>query len=227
MKPLLLLSVLALAPGLQAQVTTVAVPGTIVVTQPALDPLLVQSQLSIAPKVVVETQPTTVTVPATPAVPPEVVKTTKTTTVVETPGLPRRVYQSERNVVVVQDQNETRELPYVTLPVLFVKETAELLDAESRAALEQVASVIRNVSQTTPGAKFDIEGHTSTDGTAEFNATLSAARAQRVYDELTQRYKVPPEVLSAHGYGESFPMHPNGTEAEMQMDRRVLVVRTR
>ncbi|MDI1312699.1 OmpA family protein [Prosthecobacter sp.] len=227
MKPLLLLSVLALAPGLQAQVTTVAVPGNIIVTQPALDPLLVQSQLSIAPKVVVVTQPTTVTVPATPAVPQEVVKTTKTTTVVDTPGQPRRVYQSERNVVVVQDQNETRELPYVTLPVLFVKETAELLDAESRAALEQVASVIRNVSQTTPGAIFDIEGHTSTDGTNEFNATLSAARAQRVYDELTLRYKVPAEVLSAHGYGESFPMYPNGNEGQMQMDRRVLVVRTK
>ena len=34
-------------------------------------------------------------------------------------------------------------------------------------------------------------------------------------------------VLSAHGYGESFPMYPQGNEAEMQMDRRVLVVRTK
>ncbi len=224
MKTLPLLSLLFLAPALHAQVTKIEVPGKIVVTQPALDSVVVQRQLSIAPKVVIVTTPTAVAVPA-PA--QEVVKTTKTTTVVDTPGQPRRVYQSERNVVVVEDQTGTRELPYVTLPVLFVKETAELLDAESRAALEQVAGVIRSVSQTTPGTVFDIEGHTSTDGTAEFNASLSAARAQRVYDELTRNYGVPASVLSAHGYGESFPMFPNGNEAEMQQDRRVLVVRTK
>ncbi len=236
------LSLCCLASSLHAQVTTVVVPGKTVVTQTSLDPLVVQRQLSIAPKVVVvttTTSPTTVAIPpnavpvtsttsAIPTTPQEqVVKTTKTTTVVDTPGRPRRVYQSERNVVTVEDQGETRELPYVTLPVLFVKDTAELLDAESRAALEQVAGVIRSVAQTTPGAMFDIEGHTSTDGTDEFNATLSAARAQRVYDELTRNYGVPSVVLSAHGYGESYAMYPNGTEAEMQQDRRVLVVRTR
>jgi outer membrane protein OmpA-like peptidoglycan-associated protein len=225
MKSLLLLPLLCLAPSLHAQVTTVAVPGNVVVTQRVIDPLTAQRQLSIAPKVVVVTSPTTSVVIPTPQ--EQVVKTTKTTTVVDTPGRPRRVYQTERNVVTVEDQNGTRELPYVTLPVLFVKDTAELLDAESRAALEQVAGVIRNVSQTTPGTMFDIEGHTSTDGPEDLNATLSAARAQRVYDELTQRYGVPAAVLSAHGYGESFPMYPNGTEAEMQQDRRVLVVRTK
>ena len=74
---------------------------------------------------------------------------------------------------------------------------------------------------------FDIEGHTSTDGTGEYNAALSASRAQRVYDELTKTHGVPATMLSAHGYGESFPMYPQGNEAEMQQDRRVLVVRTK
>jgi outer membrane protein OmpA-like peptidoglycan-associated protein len=48
-----------------------------------------------------------------------------------------------------------------------------------------------------------------------------------VFDELTKTYGVPANVLSAHGYGESFPMYPQGNEAEMQQDRRVLVVRTK
>jgi outer membrane protein OmpA-like peptidoglycan-associated protein len=108
-----------------------------------------------------------------------------------------------------------------------VKSTAELLDTESRAALDQVAGVILEVRKTEPGTQFDIEGHTSTEGTAEFNMTLSAARARRVYDELTQRYGVPAGALSAHGYGESFPGFPDGTEEQMQQDRRVLVVRTK
>ena len=87
--------------------------------------------------------------------------------------------------------------------------------------------MILEVTKTEPGTIFDIEGHTSTDGTDEFNITLSAARAQRVYEELTKRYGVPADALSAHGYGENFPAYPKGTEEQMQLDRRVLVVRTK
>ncbi|HBJ86176.1 MAG TPA: hypothetical protein DDZ88_20385 [Verrucomicrobiales bacterium] len=223
---LLLLPALCLAQiPLHAQVTVVpASPpaaSVIVVQQPSivvrtLDSAVVQRQLSLAPKVLIVT-PT----------PQPTVQTTKTTTVVDTPGQARRVYNSERSVVLVEDQGQSRELPYVTLPVLFEKETSDLLDQESRNALQQVAGVILAISKTEAGTVFDIEGHTSTDGTNEYNVALSAARAQRVYDELTQRYGVPASVLSAHGYGESFPMYPQGSEAEMQMDRRVLVVRTK
>ena len=122
---------------------------------------------------------------------------------------------------------EGRELPYVTIPVLFVKETAELLDAESRAALTQTASAIKEVIAANPTAVFDIEGHTSTDGETDFNTALSTQRAQRVYMELTSRYGVPASALSAHGYGESYPAYPNGSEAQMTLDRRVLVVRVK
>jgi len=203
---------------LLAQVTVVTPASGVspVVVVRTLDPVVVQRQLSLVPKiVVVQTEPQTE------------VKTTKTTTVVDTPGQPRRVYNSERNVVVVEEQGQSRELPYVTLPVLFVKETAELLDGESRTALQQVAGVILAISKTESGTVFDVEGHTSVDGTVEYNSKLSAERARRVYDELTKTYGVPSSVLSAHGYGESFPMYPQGNEADMQMDRRVLVVRTK
>lgn len=89
-----------------------------------------------------------------------------------------------------------------------------------------MAGVILAISKTESSTVFDIEGHTSTDGTGEYNTSLSAARAQRVFDELTKTYGVPASKLSAHDYGESFPMYPQGSEAEMQQDRRVLVVRT-
>jgi outer membrane protein OmpA-like peptidoglycan-associated protein len=134
-----------------------------------------------------------------------------------------RVYHTERNVVVV----EGRELPYVTVPVLFVKETAELLDSESRNALDQTAAAISDIISTNPEAKFDVEGHTSVKGAEEMNLNLSAARARRVYDELTQRYKIPASSLSAHGYGEMYPNYPNGNESQLMLDRRVLVVRVR
>ena len=226
----LLLPALCLAPfSIHAQVTVVpARPlpvGTVVEVVRPIDPVVVRRQLSLPPKVIIVPTPGAATV-VTP-VPDSLVKTTKTTTVVDTPGRPRRVYNSERSVVIVEEQDQSRELTYVTLPVLFIKETADLLDAESRTALEQVAGLILEVSKTEPGVLFDIEGHTSTDGTEEYNVALSAARAKRVYEELTLRYGVPATALSAHGYGESFPMFPNGAEAQMQQDRRVLLVRTK
>jgi outer membrane protein OmpA-like peptidoglycan-associated protein len=175
------------------------------------DPALARRNLMIVPRDVVA-----------PEHPPgTVVETTETKSYVDVPGQPRRVYNIERNVVIV----EGKELPYVTIPVLFEKETAKLLDVESRVALEETAAAIQEVLKTQPNALFDIEGHTSTDGTNEFNLTLSADRARRVYQELTQRYSVPVSALSAHGYGEMYPTYPNGTEEQMTLDRRVLVVR--
>lgn len=233
-----LLTFAGMAAPLAAQVTVVSPPETVVsppatVAVPAgvevraagrtLDLTETRRQLSMPPQVVVVPGGGTSSVTVVPG---ESTVTKKTTTVV-TEGQPTRVYNSERNVVIVQHQGQNRELPYVTLPVLFVKETAELLDEESRLALEQIAGVILAIVKTEAGTVFDIEGHTSTDGTDEFNLELSAARAKRVYDELTQNYGVPPNVLSAHGYGEMFPKYPDSTEELMQLDRRVLVVRTK
>ena len=210
---------------LHAQVTVVApsaattgvvvVPSSVLVVQ-SLDSKKIHNHLAKSPKVMVVT-----------AAPQTEVNTTKTTTVVETVGQPTRVYDAQRNVVVVADQGQSRELPYVTLPVLFVKETAKLLDNESHAALQQVADVILAVSKTEPSATYDIEGHTSTDGTDAYNMELSTDRAKRVFEVLTQKYGVPATSLSAHGYGKMYPMFPQGTEAQMQQDRRVLVVRTK
>jgi hypothetical protein len=156
--------------------------------------------------------------PASPPPGGRKVETTETTTAVG-----GRVYNYEKNVVIV----EGRELPYVTIPVLFVRETAELLDSESRSALERTAAAINQVVKSDPSARFDIEGHTSTDGADDFNMELSKARAQRIYDELTRRYEISPQVLSAHGYGEMYPKYPNGNEAQLTLDRRVLVVRVK
>jgi outer membrane protein OmpA-like peptidoglycan-associated protein len=192
------------------ETVTPAVPGA------PYNPAVVRRQLSIAPHIV--NVPENANTPA----PGTKVETTETTTTIDVPGRPR-VYNTERSVVIV----EGRELPYVTLPVLFVKETAELLDSESRQALTDTALAIQDVIKTNPAAVFDIEGHTSTDGAEDMNMQLSAARARRVYEELTKVYQVPATVLSAHGYGESYPNHPNGKEPEMVLDRRVLVVRTK
>ena len=197
-------------------VTEEVVTKTVIPVSPShkrLDPALARRQLGMVPKAV--------EVPAHP--PGTTVETTETTTTRNIPGQPPRVYNVERSVVIV----EGRELPYITIPVLFVKETAELLDSESRVALDDTAAAIREIIKSDPTATFDIEGHTSTDGTDEMNLDLSAQRARRVFEELTTRYQIPATVLSAHGYGENYPSYPSGTEEQMMLDRRVLVVRVK
>lgn len=186
------------------------VSGEVQAAQRRLDAALARERLGIAPVVL-------------PAQDPGVVETTVETTTVETPGQPTRVYSTERNVVVV----EGRELPYLTIPVLFVEGSAELLDAESRLAIEDTASAIKDVLATNPTAVFDVEGHTSTDGSDEMNMKLSADRSRAIYTELIERYAVPTSALAAHGYGENFPKYPKGTEEQMVQDRRVLVVRVK
>ena len=180
--------------------------------QRRLDAALARERLGIAP----------VVLPA-PAPAPAGVETTVETTTIETPGQPTRVYNTERNVVIV----EGRELPYLTIPVLFVEGSAELLDAQSRLAIEDTSLAIKDVLATNPTAVFDVEGHTSTDGSDEMNLKLSADRSRRIYEELIQNYAVPTTALAAHGYGENFPAFPDGTEEQMVLDRRVLVVRVK
>ena len=178
--------------------------------QRRLDAALARERLNIAPT-------------AVPAPAPGTVETTVETTTVEEPGQPTRVYSTERNVVIVGGQ----EYPYLTIPVLFVEGTAELLDMESRLAIEDTATAIKEVLVTSPTAVFDVEGHTSTDGSDEMNMKLSADRSRAIYTELIQRYGVPTSALAAHGYGENFPKYPDGTEEQMVLDRRVLVVRVK
>lgn len=178
--------------------------------QRRLDAAMARERLGIAPVVL-------------PAEEAPVVETTVETTTVETPGQPTRVYSTERNVVIV----EGRELPYLTIPVLFVEGTAQLLDVESRLAIEDAAAAINEVLAANPTAVFDVEGHTSTDGSDEMNMKLSADRSRAIYTELIERYGVPTTALAAHGYGENFPKYPDGTEEQMVLDRRVLVVRVK
>jgi outer membrane protein OmpA-like peptidoglycan-associated protein len=210
------------APAAPGTVTETIVEETVTPGPRRMDPAMTRRQLAIVPRAIPVTPGEAV--PSATVVPPGAkVETTETKTIVKHPGQPPRVYNIERSVVVV----EGRELPYITVPVLFVKETAELLDADSRLAIQETAAAILETLKTSPGAVFDIEGHTSTDGDEAMNLELSAQRARRVYEELTKNYAVSPSVLTAHGYGESYPSFPGGREEQMILDRRVLVVRVK
>lgn len=91
------------------------------------------------------------------------------------------------------------------------------IQPRSYPLLDKVARILVSHKEI---LQVSIEGHTSSEGTAEYNRGLSQRRAEAVRDFLAGR-GVEPERMVARGFGEDRPMQPNTTEAGRQANRRV------
>lgn len=103
--------------------------------------------------------------------------------------------------------------------VLFASGESELLPP-ARARLSSVAKALQEKS---PGAMIVVEGHTDTQGSAEFNLDLSERRAQAVRSFLTSQ-GVPEDRVRARGVGFSQPVAPNKTAEGRANNRRVEII---
>jgi outer membrane protein OmpA-like peptidoglycan-associated protein len=65
-----------------------------------------------------------------------------------------------------------------------------------------------------------IEGHTSDEGTDEYNLDLSTRRARAVVDALVQR-GIPRDRLIYEGHGERDPLFANDSDPHRAENRRV------
>ena len=74
-----------------------------------------------------------------------------------------------------------------------------------------------------PGLKIQVEGHTDSIGSDDYNQKLSESRAGSVRDYLTQQ-GVPANSVTAVGYGKADPVASNDTAAGRQRNRRVEMV---
>ena len=74
-----------------------------------------------------------------------------------------------------------------------------------------------------PGLKIQVEGHTDSVGSDEYNQKLSESRANGVRDYLTGQ-GVPAPAVSAVGFGKQDPVASNDTAAGRQQNRRVELV---
>jgi outer membrane protein OmpA-like peptidoglycan-associated protein len=74
-----------------------------------------------------------------------------------------------------------------------------------------------------PGLKVQVEGHTDSVGTEEYNQRLSEQRAQSVREYLVNQ-QVSAEAVTAFGFGESKPVAGNDTPEGRQQNRRVELV---
>jgi outer membrane protein OmpA-like peptidoglycan-associated protein len=74
-----------------------------------------------------------------------------------------------------------------------------------------------------PGLTLQIEGHTDSVGTDEFNQQLSERRADSVRDFLAEN-GVPASSITARGFGKAQPVASNDTAEGRQRNRRVELV---
>jgi len=94
-----------------------------------------------------------------------------------------------------------------------------ILKPGAREKLAKISGIV--VSH--PGLKLEVEGHTDSTGSEEFNQTLSEQRANAVREFLIQQ-GVNQASVTARGFGESQPVASNETAAGRQQNRRVEMV---
>lgn len=90
------------------------------------------------------------------------------------------------------------------------------IQAQSAQVLDDIVKILNEY----PTAKFTVEGHTDSVGSAELNQRLSDARANSVKEYLVE-HGVDAFRLSALGYGETKPIDTNKTRAGRANNRRV------
>jgi outer membrane protein OmpA-like peptidoglycan-associated protein len=89
-------------------------------------------------------------------------------------------------------------------------------------AREKLAKVAGIVSGH-PGLRLDVEGHTDSVGSDDYNQRLSEQRGSAVRDYLTQQ-GMPVSSVTTKGFGKTQPVASNDTAGGRQQNRRVELV---
>jgi OOP family OmpA-OmpF porin len=108
----------------------------------------------------------------------------------------------------------------VTHGILF-DSGSDKIKGESYQTLKEIGQLLTD----DPKLRISIEGHTDSDGTDEYNLTLSQKRAASVKNYLIANYKIAPERLESKGWGESKPIDKNNTPEGKANNRRVELVK--
>jgi outer membrane protein OmpA-like peptidoglycan-associated protein len=103
--------------------------------------------------------------------------------------------------------------------VLFASGKYELLSS----AQETLSNVAAALAKGDPDRKIVVQGFTDSQGPEGYNMTLSQNRAETVRAYLTSQ-GIPPERISAHGFGPANPVAGNASPEGRANNRRVEIV---
>jgi outer membrane protein OmpA-like peptidoglycan-associated protein len=92
-----------------------------------------------------------------------------------------------------------------------------------RSGAREKLAKISGIVLAHPGLKLEVEGHTDSVGTDDYNQILSEKRAASVRDFLVQQ-GVNSSTITARGFGKSQPIASNDNATGRQQNRRVEMV---
>jgi outer membrane protein OmpA-like peptidoglycan-associated protein len=90
------------------------------------------------------------------------------------------------------------------------------LTSASKQSLDKIVQVFNNY----PDTNIEIQGHTDSKGSEEYNQNLSVSRAVAVTDYLNSK-SIANSRLNVKGFGELAPKYENETEVGRAQNRRV------
>jgi outer membrane protein OmpA-like peptidoglycan-associated protein len=116
---------------------------------------------------------------------------------------------------VLQTRDTARGL-IVSMPDVLFDFNKYTLKPEARERLAKISGIVLAY----PDLKLQIEGHTDSIGSDEYNQVLSEKRADAVRGYLLSS-AVPADTVTAVGLGKTDPVADNGTAAGRKLNRRV------
>ena len=122
--------------------------------------------------------------------------------------------------LILETRETARGLIVNLSDVLFDTGSANLKPG-AREKLARVAGILLSH----PDLHIEVDGHTDSVGSEEYNQRLSEHRAESVHAYLV-RQGISPQAVGTAGFGESRPVATNGTSAGRQQNRRVELVVT-
>ena len=135
-----------------------------------------------------------------------------------TGGLIGNYYDKQaKELAAIADVQKTENGIVVTLKNEILFETGK---ADLSAAAQKTLIDLNRVLKKYPENIIEVQGHTDSTGTVEYNNQLSLARAKAVYDFILAN-GLKTSGLSYVGYGQNVPVADNSTAEGRAKNRRV------
>jgi outer membrane protein OmpA-like peptidoglycan-associated protein len=127
--------------------------------------------------------------------------------------------QLRQQLNVILETRETARGLIVNLSDVLFDTARHDLKPGAREKLARVSGILASH----PGLRIEVEGHTDSVGTDDYNQRLSERRAESVRNYLVSQ-SIPPATVTAVGFGESKPVAGNDSASGRQQNRRVELI---
>jgi OmpA-OmpF porin, OOP family len=126
------------------------------------------------------------------------------------------IYLSPGNTIVKFENKDISVGETIKLNNIMFDQGKAELKTESKAELDKVAVFLRENTN----AEIELSGHTSSEGEANYNRSLSYKRVKACKDYILMQ-GIDAGRIIAVGFGPDRPVAPNNTEANRALNRRV------